>query len=241
MQSRLDLQTRLARRLALHQRLFDPAVESRNRLAWLKPLQVWQAQRLERSFDAFLRDPARRPAARFFLTDVYGDRDFSRRDADIARVIPMMQRLLPAALLETLADGIALAALSHALDLRMAEALQALSPRSRALDVALYGRAYRQVGLPRLRQRQIELIDEVGQGLADALRLPGVHALLRLSWLPARAAGLGVLQSFLERGCAAFAELGDVAGFLADIRRSETTAMQRLFAGDRDPFGAGTR
>ena len=236
MHSRSDLHARLARRLAQHQRVFDSQVEPRNHLPWLKPLQAWQAQRLERSFDAFLRDPARRPAARFFLTDVYGDHDFSRRDADIARVIPMMQRLLPAALLEAITDGIALAALSHAFDLRMAQALEALSPRGRRLDDALYARVYRQVGHPRLRMRQIELIDEVGSGLGEALRMPGVGSLLRLSRLPARAAGLGALQSFLERGFAAFADLGDAAGFLADIRRSETAVMRRLFAGEADPF-----
>ena len=236
MHSRSDLHARLARRLAQHQRVFDSQVEPRNHLPWLKPLQAWQAQRLERSFDAFLRDPARRPAARFFLTDVYGDHDFSRRDADIARVIPMMQRLLPAALLEAIADGIALAARSHAFDLRMAQALEALSPRGRRLDDALYARVYRQVGHPRLRMRQIELIDEVGSGLGEALRMPGVGSLLRLSRLPARAAGLGALQSFLERGFAAFADLGDAAGFLADIRRSETAVMRRLFAGEADPF-----
>ena len=55
----------------------------------------------------------------------------------------------------------------------------------------------------------------------------------------ARAAGLDALQSFLERGCTAFAGLGDVADFLGDIRRSETAAMQRLFAGHPDPFGGG--
>ena len=33
-------------------------------------------------------------AAQFFLTDLYGEHDFSQRDADIARVIPMMQKLL---------------------------------------------------------------------------------------------------------------------------------------------------
>ena len=236
MHSRSDLHAHLARRLAQHQRVFDPQVEPRNLLPWLKPLQAWQAQRLERSFDTFLRDPARRPAARFFLTDVYGDHDFSRRDADIARVIPMMQRLLPAALLEAIANGIALAALSHAFDLRMAQALATLSPRGRRLDEALYARAYRQVGHPRLRMRQIELIDDVGNGLGDALRMPGVGSLLRLSRLPARAAGLGALQSFLERGFAAFAELGDAADFLADIRRSETAVMHRLFAGEADPF-----
>ncbi|QNN46614.1 hypothetical protein H9L17_15870 [Thermomonas brevis] len=234
--ARPDLHARLARRLALHQRLFDPKREPRNRLPWLKPLQAWQARRLERSFEAFLHDPARRPAANFFLTDVYGAHDFSRRDADIARVIPMMQRLLPASLLDTIADGIELAALSHAFDLRMAQALERLAPDRQALDVALYARAYREVGHPRLRARQIALIDEVGNGLAEALRLPGIGSLLRLSRLPARAAGLGALQSFLERGCAAFGELGDAGDFLADIRRSETAAMRRLFAGEADPF-----
>ena len=227
---------RLARRLACHQALYDPAREPRNRSRWLKSLQAWQAQRLERSFAGFLQDPARRPAARFFLTDVYGDHDFTRRDADIARVIPMMQKLLPAALLKTVADGIELGALTHAFDLRMAEALQALGGRRRSIDVELYAHAYREVGLPRLRARQIALIAEVGEGLAAALRMPGVGALLKLSRLPAKAAGLGELQAFLERGFAAFADLGDARAFLADIRGNETRVMQRLFAGDADPF-----
>ncbi|GAB1407355.1 hypothetical protein MASR1M8_12740 [Thermomonas brevis] len=227
---------RLARRLAAHRRLFDPALEPRNRLPWLGPLQAWQARRLERSFEAFLADPERRPAARFFLTDVYGDHDFSQRDADIARVIPMMQRLLPAPLLDTIATGIELGALTHAFDLRVAQALHALAPRRRALDAALYAQAYRQAGHPRARAHQIELIREVGEGLAAALRMPGVGTLLKLSRLPARAAGLGELQSFLERGFAAFADLGDARAFLVDIQRSEREVMQRLFAGDPDPF-----
>ena len=231
-----DPTVRLARRLACHQALYDPAREPRNRSRWLKPLQAWQAQRLERSFAGFLQDPARRPAARFFLTDVYGDHDFTRRDADIARVIPMMQKLLPAALLKTVADGIELGALTHAFDLRMADALQALGGRRRGIDDGLYARAYRDVGLPRLRGRQIALIGDVGEGLAAALRMPGVGALLRLSRFPAKAAGLGELQTFLERGFAAFEGLGDARAFLADIRGNETLTMQRLFAGDADPF-----
>jgi hypothetical protein len=233
-----DPVARLARRLACHQALVDPRREPRNALRWLKPLQAWQAARLERSFARFLQDPARRPAARFFLTDVYGDHDFTRRDAAIARVIPMMQRLLPAALLDTVADGIALGALTHALDLRMAEALQRLAPRRRTLDADLYARAYREVGLPRLRARQVALIDEVGSGLTAALRMPGVGTLLRLSRMPARAAGLGELQGFLERGFDAFAGLGDARGFLADIRASETDVMRRLLAAEPDPFRA---
>src|SRR3546814_13235731 len=91
-----------------------------------RSLRRWQAARLRDSFAHFLADPSRRPAAEFFLDDVYGDRDFTRRDADIARVLPMMQRLLPEKLLGTVADAIELGALTQALDLPMAPAPQAL-------------------------------------------------------------------------------------------------------------------
>lgn len=222
--------------MACHQAVHDPRREPRNRLRWLKPLQAWQAARLERAFAGFLDDPTRRPAARFFLTDVYGEHDFSRRDADLAKVMPMMQGLLPTVLLDTVADGMELGALTHALDLRMAQALHRHAPRRRTVDDALYARAYREVGHARLRARQVVLIDRVGRGLAAALRMPGVGMLLKVSRLPAKAAGVGELQAFLERGFAAFAELGDAAAFLGEIRDNETRVMQRLLASHPRPF-----
>ncbi len=233
MSSRSELNARLARHLILHQRVFDPVREPRNHLRSLKTLQAWQARRLERSFRAFLEHPRRRSAALFFLTDVYGEQDFRQRDADIARVVPKMQRLLPAALVATVADGVLLGALSHALDLRMAQALDGCGK----LTTEAYARAYRTVGHPRLRARQIQLIGDVGRGLNHALTMPGVGTLLRLSRHPAQAAGLGKLQSFLERGYAAFAELADAEAFLAAICEGETVVMARLLAGDPYPFG----
>ena len=222
---------RLGRRLAWHQALHDAALEPRNRLRWLPILRQWQAKRLEESFEHFLYDPQRRAAALFFLTDVYGDHDFSRRDANVAKVLPMMQRLLPAAVLGTVADGIELGAVTHALDVRMAEALQRLAPTRKRLDAALYAKAYREVGHARLRNHQIDLISSVGLGLAKAVR-----TLLRLSRGPAKASGLGELQGFLERGFAAFSAMGDGKAFVNDIEDSERQVTQRLFAGDPDPF-----
>ena len=73
------------RRLACHQALHDPAREPRNGLRWLPELRRWQAERLERSFQRFLEDPHRAAAARFFLTDVYGDHDFSRSATPTSR------------------------------------------------------------------------------------------------------------------------------------------------------------
>jgi hypothetical protein len=237
--SRPSVSDRLERRLATHQALHDPVREPRNRLRWLPELRRWQATRLRESFAHFLADPKRGPAAEFFLGDVYGDHDFTRRDADIARVMPMMRRLLPERLLGTVADAIELGALTQALDLRMAEALQGLGAGKRKLDEALYARAYREVGLQRLRGRQIRLIREVGNGFGRALKLPGVAALLAFSRGPARLAGLSELQGFLERGVAAFEQLGDTRGFVADIERAERKASERLFTGKPDPFDLG--
>ena len=232
-----DVVDRLGRLLQSHRVLNDPSRDPRNRSRWLPELRSWQAARLEASFGHFLDDPRRRPAARFFLTDVYADKDFSRRDADIARVLPMMQKLLPARLLEAVADAIELGVLTHALDLRMAAWLDRNAAGGSTLDVALYAEAYRGTGLPRVRGRQIDLIVRAGLGLAQALKMPGVTTLLRLSRGPARAAGLDELQNFLERGATAFAELGDVRGFIADIERGEREVSRRLFAAVADPFG----
>lgn len=231
-----DPERRLGEALAEQQALHDPQREPRNALAWLPRLRRWQTQRLEHSFAALLADPGTRPAAEFFLSDLYGDRDFRRRDADIARVLPMMQRLLPKALLSTAADAIELAVVSHRLDLAVAEALHRMAPRRTRLDTGLYAQAYREAGTPLLRARQIDLTVQAGRGLARAVHMPGVGMLLRLSRGAARAAGVDALQGFLERGYTAFRGVADPDDFLARIERAEREVSRRLFAGHPEPF-----
>ena len=121
----------------------------------------------------------------------------------------------------------------------LAEALETLAPRRRKLDDALYGEAYRRVGEGPQRERQIALIGRVGRGFGKALQMPGVAALLAFSRGPARLAGLGELQGFLERGYAAFESLDDAAAFVDEIERDEREVSRRLFAGDDAPFVFG--
>lgn len=232
-----DLRQRLQRRLGWQQTLHDPDRHPANRSPWLSPLRAWQARRLAASFAGFLAEPRTRPAAEFFLSDLYGDQDFSRRDRQVAKVVPIMARIMPARLLDTLGEAIALAALSHAFDLRMCRVLEEGWGRTPRLDAPIYAEAYRRCGLPRLRSRQIDLIVEVGHSLDDAVHRVGVERLLKLSRLPARAAGLSDLQQFLERGFAAFRKLDGADDFLARIEASERAVSARLFAGDAEPFG----
>lgn len=226
---------RIARVLRANRAVRDPQRDARNASPLLAPLQRWQAQRLAGSFEDLLADPASAPAARFFLSDLYGDHDVSGRDRDIERVMPLMQRLLSPAMLGIAADAMQLAVLSHAFDLRMAAALQADGGGSR-LDAGRYAAAYRAVDRARLRDCQLRLTERVGAGLAQIVHTPAVAQLLRLARLPARAAGLYQLQSFLERGFTAFGRLPDAHAFVAGIVASEREVMRRLFAGHPHPF-----
>ena len=231
-----EVRTRLIRRLQWQKASNDAAIEPRNRLAILPALRRWQSARLRAGFGDFLANPAMRPAAEFFLTDLYGDKDFSARDRDAARLLPAMSRFLPDSLLRAAADAIELAVLSHAFDLRMAEVLMQRPDAHAAIGVEDYARAYRVTGYPRLRRHQIGLILKVGHALDAAVQKHGVAKLLRAARLPAQLAGLAELQKFLERGFTAFAALGGADRFLAEIAERESSVARRLFAGDPKPF-----
>jgi len=231
-----QLREGLARRLAWQQAVNDPDREPRNLLPTLPLLRQWQTQRLTTSFADFLATPHMRPAAEFFLSDLYGDRDFSARDRDAARILPLMARILPEFLLHAASEAIELAVLSHALDLRLAETLAKRRNPLAAISVDDYARAYRATRLPRLRRHQVELILRVGQALDASVHKHGVFKLLKASRLPAKLAGLSELQGFLERGFTAFAALGGADEFLSRIRAQELEVSRRLFANAADPF-----
>lgn len=231
-----DLQSRLARRLRWQQDAHRLERDDPRLANSLSALRAWQAERLASSFAEFLADPATRPAAAFFLSDLYGDADFLQRDLEAARILPKMARILPESLLQAAVDAIELSVLSHALDLRMARTLLKAGVKPKALDARRYGEVYRAVGLPRLRRRQIDLVLEVGQRLDAVVKRHGVGKLLASARLPARLLGLQHLQGFLERGFTAFNHLGGAETFLARIHRQEHCIARRLAAGAAEPF-----
>jgi hypothetical protein len=72
--------------------------------------------------------------------------------------------------------------------------------------------------------------------LARLVDKPLVTMLVRLLRGPAHAAGFGTLQEFLETGLFAFRELEDSDFFIETIYEREWLTMQKLFAGDENPF-----
>lgn len=193
-------------------------------------LRAWQSARLARSHADLLGEPRHAAAARFFLDELYGTHDFSERDAQLARVLPRLVAALPERALATLVDALALDALSESLDADMVVQLRR-SARIADLDGPAYAAAYRTVGRPDDRARQIALTGRIGHTLDQLTRLPLLGGSLRLMRRPAELAGLGGLHHFLQTGYDAFRSMHGADAFLARVVQRETALMQRLFDG----------
>ncbi len=225
----IALQEQLARTARLHARRRDqPALA-----AALRRLARWQALRLRQTYADLAAQPRYAAAIRFFENDLYGGGDFEARDADLARVVPMMVRMLPARVIHTVAEAVELNALSHELD---AALIEHLSHPDADIDVAAYCRAYRTTDRRRDRERQIQLIGSVGSALDVHVRKPLVRSALVMMRKPAHLSGFGALHQFLERGFGAFRGMHGAEAFLAIITERESALMERIFAGDAAPF-----
>jgi hypothetical protein len=218
-----EIERLLARRRALEARsLQDPVLGER-----LRALRAWQARRLARTYEGLRREPRYTAAVEFFLNDLYGPQDFSRRDLELSRALAPLRRALPATLLGVLAKAIELDVLTLELDQGMLEQL----PEG-PLTNASYAMAYHALGRTAERQRQIDLTVSIGADLERLVRQRWIGLALRAAHLPARAAGFGLLQQFLERGFASFRGMGSARPLLQAIRERETRLMDTLLRGD---------
>jgi hypothetical protein len=199
--------------------------------ARLVDLKAWQARRLATTYADLAADPRYAKATAFFLGDLYGAKDFSGRDEAMLRIYPLMVRTMPRGAVESAALAIEVDALSEDLDRRMARVLAA-GP----LSEANYAQAYREAGTRAERERQIELIGEVGRRLDVLVVKPMVYTTLKLMRGPARLAGLQDLQTFLEHGFEAFKHMGGATEFLAIIQGRETAILNRILSGHPCPI-----
>jgi hypothetical protein len=223
----------LIRELERVARLHGERVDNPILAGALNRLAHWQSLRLRMTYADLAVDRRYAKAVAFFQNDLYGAGDFSRRDADLARVVPVMVKVLPAGVINTMALAVELNALSQELD----RALLARLPRADGhLTVADYCRSYRRAGNIPLRRRQIGLIVEVGSALDRYVGKPLIRGALTMMRQPARMAGLGALQDFLERGFSSFRSMGGAVTFLDTVQTRETEILEAIVGGAVDPF-----
>ena len=193
-------------------------------------LKRYQSARLARSHADLLAVPDTHDAAVFFLEELYGAHDLSQRDVDLERIIPTMQRMLSYEALHAITEAIVLDALSEKLDTAMARAL------GTEFGEDDYVAAYRTVTGEAERARQLALVQELGDSLCGLVRIPLLSVTLSIMRAPARLAGLGDLQQFLEQGFTTFKRMKQPKAFVALIAGRERAAMENIYAGRGEPF-----
>jgi hypothetical protein len=135
-----------------------------------------------------------------------------------------MVRLFPAELVTTVLALAELHAMSETLDTAMARVIGGAG-----VSAAAYVSAWQSVGQPQNRARQIDLTLAVGSALDRLTRKPLLRHTLHLMRGPARAAGLGELQAFLESGFDTFKAMGSAAEFLRVVGQRERALADTLF------------
>lgn len=193
-------------------------------------LRSFQAKRMAQTHADWLAASQSSAAAIFFLNDLYGPDDLTQRDANLERVIPTMERLLPVSALEAIVDAVALDALSEKLDAAMARKL------GESFTEEEYIAAYAECTSRTDRKRQLDYVESVGNTLCELVRIPLMGSTLAVMRGPAKLANLEELQSFLERGFKAFKKMKRPQDFVATIIQREREIMDRLYSGKDKPF-----
>jgi hypothetical protein len=196
---------------------------------WLA-VKSFQSQRFEATYADLLASKRYGNPCRFFLAELYGTKDFERRDKEVKRVLPKLAKMLPLRALETLQLAFQLDEMSEQFDAELGRIVALpIDPRS-------YAEAYPGAASVVERQRQIDTVERIGQALDRLARVPMLSSLLSVMKTPAEALGFGQLHRFLQQGFSAFAGMHGADEFLAIIRRRESTLSARLFAREPDPF-----
>lgn len=202
----------------------DPELNAR-----VVALKEFQQRRFSHTYADLLASPRYGAASRFFLEELYGPGDFTRRDAQFARIVPGMALFFPHQIVGTVSALAELHALSETLDTAMALHLARTQITGRD-----YIRAWQGVGRAAERERQIALTLEVATSLDALTRKPFLRNSLRLMRTPARAAGVADLQRFLEIGFDTFRAMNGAGDFIALVGTRERALASLLFAARAD-------
>lgn len=197
----------------------------------LKAVKTWQQARLARTYADLAADSRYAPAIEFFLDELYGIKDSTIRDRDLVRMYPTMKRLLPKFAFDAVAMALELDVLAEEFDQALTKALG-----NQVLTEANYLTAFRAVGRRDDRLRQVDLMQSVGEGLDRMVKKPLIFSTLKMLRAPAKLAGLGEMQQFLEAGFTAFRYMNGADHFLSTVASRETLLIERIMNGTLNPF-----
>ena len=176
---------------------------------------AWQTAYMMPYYSEFEANRETATAVEFVFSDLVGA-GISARDADLARVIPVMIRLLPDKALAALASATKLNARTLEVNLEICRNLFSQYGTSTGISERDYCEVFRQSTIA------------LGHSLERLVRSPLLGMTLRTMHAPAHAAGFGAMQDFLEQGYTTFHAIENVDFFLNRLAVRMTKVFTRI-------------
>jgi hypothetical protein len=200
----------------------------------------WQIAYSLPFYSEFEEHPETAAAVEFVISDLIGT-GISARDADIARIIPIMIRLLPARALQATASAMELNARALAINLDICQHLSTPLKAGTGITEREYCLAFREsTSLDECREL-IDLTVTLGHTLKRLVHNPMLHMTLRAMHYPAHAAGFGAMQDFLEKGDATFRAIDDIDYFLDRFAERMLFVFTRICEEPLENLSSSTR
>jgi hypothetical protein len=190
---------------------------------------AWQLEYMLPFYEDLGATADRAAAVEFFVSDLTGI-DISARDREIAKVVPLMSRMLPGKALQAVATAMQLNARVLGINLSICRELYRKIATDAAITEAGYCSACRRASRLEECLELVHLTAEIGRDLDQLIRIPMIGLTLKAMRVPARLAGFGALQKFLETGYKTFNDLQDVDTFLDDMTARMTEVFTQIFA-----------
>lgn len=200
-------------------------------------IKSFQNKRLELTYKNLLEDKGMHLACRFFLDQLYCTHDVSLRDHQVERVLPKLEKLLPSGAVGTVRKVIFMDYLAELMDDEICSLISSEEWFSdNSLQEKIYINAFRRQGQFALREKQIFLVQEVGESLRKLVRLPFLGGLMRMTRGAAQKAGLEDFHDFLRLGLQAFSALEKPTLFFQVIQEREMSILEGIRQGTLSKF-----
>ncbi|RMD73479.1 MAG: hypothetical protein D6823_13250 [Chloroflexi bacterium] len=190
-------------------------------------LQIFQSNRLRRDYRDLSEVPAYEPLGEFFFNEMYGPRDFSRRDQEGRRLAHFID-LLPGVHLRDLEEILELLDLTYQLDDDLAQRMMAANVET-DFDETVYEHFYRVADKYDARLRQLNLVRSSLYNVFQLSRSSLIGMALRQTVFVARLVGISEVHAFLRRGYEALQHVTTIDHFAETIYRRELDRLNRIY------------
>jgi hypothetical protein len=188
----------------------------------------WQIAYMSSFFDDLRISDDYSAAIEFFISDLTGI-GISRRDEDLARVVPVMVKMLPETGLSTLSSAMEVNARVLEINIAICRELDREPAHFATLSEHDYCIACRRCSDFDEAMQLVGVLRDLGERLDHLIHVPLMGTTLHAMRWPARLAGFGSLQDFLETGYDRFHEIEDVDRFLTVLGQRMREVFEHIY------------